>query len=245
MNSRNQKLYRVAGVCAALSVICFAVTLALQLSFLSARADNFADAGELILRWIKAGQSISSLYDLTVFPGLFLLTSFMNAFALVCFLSKKQQLTRKTAALINGIGLSAFAGLTFAIRIFLIAVIYFEENSRDESLGNAVLHIATNVLGYGYFELLFFSLFALSMILTAVAGKYRPLATSLCAVCIYQLFRIDISLFTRAPSETQTEGAILLLHSSFYLLAMLLSLCSAAIVAMSSPEGGREINRCA
>lgn len=240
---RIKRLYLAAGICAALSSFFSLISAATQANFAVNSLSNFSSAKELLEEWTKnIGALGFSVYDFTVFPGLLLLISFMAAFALVCLVPGRKKLTRKVAGMLNGVGIGALAGTTFVVRLLLIAAVHFEGQGGDSAVYASIVRILANTVGLGFFEVLFLNLFALSMLLTAVFERYRSLAVAMGAVCIYRLFadhgRFVFEVLRETPPAPGSAEAV---YGLLFFLAMVLALCSALIIAVSSfgEERGR------
>lgn len=235
------RLYRAAGICAALSALFCAVSIVVQTVFAAKSFGEFTSAEELFKSWAEhIGASDFPVYDFTALPGILLLTPFMTAFALVCFVPGRRRLTRRVAGALNGAGIAVYAGVVFTLRLALIAAVYFMSRGKGNAAYESVVRIFSNLLGQGFFELLFLSLFALSMLLTAFLGRYRSPAVSFGAICIYRLLADHARFLVKIlNSSLHAAETAVLIHGVLSFAAMFLALCSAVIVAMSSPEKER------
>ena len=233
--TKTGQLYRVAAFCAALSFLFGIWAFWVQNNYVEHR---FAQVGTIdrFIEGMTADYAAARVpfYDLTALYGLGILFPFLAAFATVCLLSCSRQKTRRTACLVLGVGFLSYAGIAMAMKgITTALMMYFEaESGGEELLWQALLRMAE----HNFFELIFIALFALSLIITGYTQKYRPLAVSMGAICIYRLISVNAWLITAPFNGFEGESMQVYLHGILFFLTLGTAFASAVLVSMSDPE---------
>ncbi len=237
--TKTGQLYRIAALCAALSFLFGIWAFWVQNSYVEHRFEQV----ETIDRFIEGmatdyATARLPFYDLTALYGLGVLFPFLATFATVCLLSRSRQKTRRVACLILSVGFFSYAGIAMMMKgITTALMMYFEAESGGEEL---LWQTLLKMTEHNFFELIFIALFALSLMITGYTQKYRPLAVSMGAICIYRLISANAWLLTAPFNGFEGEGMQVYLHGILFFLTLGTAFASAVLVSMSDPEEAKK-----